>query len=166
MKITKFLYRLAISWIKNRYKIHGEWAEDKLLYATVIDQLRCVPILLDRRYRVTTLDKWKEIIESDTLNEIKKWKKDVFDCDNFALAMVAHVNEVYELNSIGFAIGTVKKPSTLEEVGKHAYNVIAAKDNGKLTLYILEPQNDEIVLATPKARLRNYIYETEVVVFG
>ena len=118
------------------------------------------------RDRVLTLDEWNQIIQSDTLNVAKKWKKDVFDCDNFAIAFSAHCAEYYEVNSAGIAVGKVRDADTLEEVGKHAYNILAVKENEELVLYLYEPQTDGLAKAGRQVKLDSWIYETEVVVFG
>jgi len=166
LSIVEFLYRLFSNWMKKKLKVEGGWIKNDTLYFAVARQMGTIPILLDRRYRVTTIDEWYKIIKSDNLNEVKKWKEDVFDCDNFAMAIVARVNEMYELNSIGIAIGTLKDAETMEMLGKHAYNVIAADVDGTVKLFILEPQTDEIVEAKPSTKIGDRIYETEIVVFG
>lgn len=165
-KICEILIRV-LKWILKYFlRVSGDWADWRQLQVAVASQLGAAAITLDERYKVLTLDKWCQIIESDTLNVVRKWKKDVFDCDNFAIAFSAHCAEYYEVNSAGIAIGTVRDADTLEKVGKHAYNILAVKEDEELVLYLYEPQTDGLAKAGRQVKLGSWIYETEVVVFG
>jgi len=165
-KICEILIRV-LKWILKRFlRVSGDWADWRQLQVAVVSQLGAAAITLDEKYKVLTLDEWNQIIQSDTLNVAKKWKKDVFDCDNFAIAFSAHCAEYYEVNSAGIAVGKVRDADTLEEVGKHAYNILAVKENEELVLYLYEPQTDGLAKAGRQVKLDSWIYETEVVVFG
>ena len=165
-KMCEILIRV-LKWIlKHFLRVSGDWADWRQLQVAVASQLGAAAITLDEKYKVLTLDEWSQIVQSDTLNVVKKWKKDVFDCDNFAIAFSAHCAEYYEVNSAGIAIGTVRDADTLEEVGKHAYNILAVKENDELVLYLYEPQTDGLAKAGRQVKLGSWVYETEIVVFG
>ena len=166
MAVVKYIYKLLSKILRHFLRVEGEWVDYKQIEVATVTQIGAVVFTLDRKYKILTLDKWKEIIESDTLNETKKWKKDVFDCDNFALVFSAHCAEFYEVNSAGIAVGAIYDANTLEKVGKHAYNILAVKEGDQLVLYLYEPQTDGLTVAGKKTKLGNWIYETEIVVFG
>lgn len=165
-KVFKVLVKILKRMLKHFLKVNGDWVDWRLLQLAVVTQLGTAAITLDQKYKVLTLDEWKQIIRSDTLNITKKWKKDVFDCDNFAITFNAHCAEYYEVNTAGIAIGTIKHAGTLKNLGKHAYNILAVKENNELVLYLYEPQTDGLVKAGKQVRLGNWIYETEIVIFG
>ena len=166
MSVVKFVYKLLSKVLRHFLRVEGEWVDYKQITVATVTQIGAVATTLDKRYKVLTLDKWKEIIKTDTLNETKKWKKDVFDCDNFALVFSAHCAEFHEVNSAGIAVGTIYDANTLNKIGKHAYNILAVKEGDQLVLYLYEPQTDGLTVASKKTKLGNWVYETEVVVFG
>ena len=164
--IKRCVYKLLTKLLRFLLRVEGEWVTNKQILLVTATQLKAIAITLDEKYKVLTLDQWKQIIQSDTLNETKRWKKNVFDCDNFALVFSAHCSEFYEVNSCGIAIGTVYNAYTNEKIGEHAYNVLAVKENDELVLYLYEPQTDELTKAKKRAKLGNWIYDTKVVVFA
>jgi len=170
LAIVEKIYKMSVKvlrWMLRHFlRVSGDWVSHMQLYHAVMLQVGAAPVMLDSRYKVLTLDEWERIIQSDVLDSTKEWKKDVFDCDNFAIAFSAHCAEYYEVNSAGIAIGTVRDADTLEEVGKHAYNILAVKENDELVLYLYEPQTDGLAKASRQVKLGNWVYETEVVVFG
>ncbi len=163
--LQKLLY-LAVKCLRKFLRVKGAWATYRQIQLATITQLEAAAITLDSRYKVLTLDEWKQIIQSDTLNISKKWKKDVFDCDNFALVFSAHCAEFYEVNTAGIAVGKVKDANTDEYIGRHAYNVLAVREGNEVVMYVYEPQTDELGKASRHTRLGDWIYETEFVIFG
>jgi len=164
--ITEILYKILKWVIKRVLTVDGEWVDWKQLSIAVATTLGCAPICLDQKYKLITLDDWKEIIKSDTLNITKEWKQDVFDCDNFAITFNAHCAEFYEVNTAGIALGKLYDAYTLEFLGNHAFNVLVAKKDNQLKLYVYEPQTDELAEASKKTKVGDKIYEVEAVIFG
>jgi len=157
--LTKILSRIA----KTIHRIEDFEEFGVYIHGIIKYRLKCNVILLDGKYKLVSLDTWKKIIRSDTLNLTKKWHRDVFDCDDFAIVFKAHVSEFYEINSVGVALGRIYDVKTNKYVGCHAYNLIVAK-NGSIELYVYEPQTDELVKAEKRTKLGNCIYETDVVI--
>ena len=88
--------------------------------------------LWDWSYWYVSLEDWGEIFRDVLLNLPKYSRR--FDCENFALLVLARVTERYGLNTCGVAVGE-------SPFGEHGYNLFAADVDGKLKLFILEPQN-------------------------
>lgn len=162
MLIAKLLYKL----LKRAFRVEGEMVFNSVINTKLVSTLGCKTMLLDLWYKVADLNTWKEIIQSDTLNLIKKWKRDVFDCDNFAIVFVGHVNELYEINSVGLAIGRVYDVNTGKFVGYHAFNVIVVKEGDDLEVYVYEPQTDGLAKASKRTKLGNWLYEVDWVIMG
>ena len=97
-------------------------------------------LLLDSSYYYYGLEDWGKVF-ADVLMHLPKYS-DRFDCDSFALLVAARVQEKYQVNGCGIAIG--KSPW-----GYHAWNIFAAattrRDSAFLyfetALLYLEPQN-------------------------
>ena len=166
MSIVWRIYKIIGDLVRYFIGIDGEWVSSFYLEGLVHENIGCKVIFLDGRYKVPTIDVWRKIIKADILDKVKKWREDVFDCDNFALVFSAHCAEFYGVNTAGIALGNVYDANTLELVGYHAYNVLVAKEDGKIVLYIYEPQTDGLAKASKKTRLGDWIYETEKIIFG
>jgi len=98
----------------------------------------------DRKYKYTTLDCWKKIIEIDWADE-RLYKKEVFDCDNFAFLFASRVTEWFDLNGAGISLGTLRDPKTDTFLGWHAWVIFIADDKGEKKLINLETQTDKWV---------------------
>jgi len=157
--LTKILSKIA----KAIHKIKDFEESGVYIHGLIKYKLKCDVIPLDGKYKLVSLDTWKRIIQSDTLNLTKKWHRDVFDCDDFAIVFKAHVSEFYEINSVGIALGRIYDAKTNEFIGYHAYNLIVA-ENEDIELYVYEPQTDELAKAEKRTKLDNYIYETDMVI--
>ena len=162
-KLIYYLTKILSRIVKIIHKIEDFEESGVYIHGLIKYRLKCNVIPLDGRYKLVSLDTWKKIIQSDTLNLTKKWHRDVFDCDDFAIVFKAHVSEFYEINSVGVALGRIYDVKTNKYVGCHAYNLIVAK-NGSIELYVYEPQTDELVKAEKRTKLGNCIYETDVVI--
>jgi len=160
--LAKLLYKL----IKRVFRVEGEKVSWIVINTKLTSVLGCDTMLLDSWYKVVDLDTWKEIIQSDLLNLTKKWKKEVFDCDNFAITFVGHVSELYEINSVGIALGKVYDASSNKLVGYHAFNVIVVKEDKDLGIYVYEPQTDGLAKASRRTKIGNWIYEVDLVIMG
>lgn len=173
MRLVRLVYRLYGKIlglfgviVRRLTRVVDGWADYVAIRTAVAVQIGAVPICLDEKYRVPTLDEWVEIINSDRLNEEKEYMKDVFDCDNFAIVFSAHCSEKYNINSAGVAAGRIYSAKTGEFLGLHAYNLLVVDEDSHVVLYLYEPQTDEYVRAESRTKLGNFIYETMYVVFG
>ena len=162
-KLIYYLTKILSRIVKIIHKIEDFEESGVYIHELIKYRLKCNVIPLDGKYKLVSLDTWRKIIQSDTLNLTKKWHRDVFDCDDFAIVFKAHVSEFYEINSVGIALGRIYDAKTDEYIGYHAYNIIVAK-NGGIELYVYEPQTDELVKAEKRAKLGNRIYETDMVI--
>jgi len=160
------LARLLYKLLKRTFRVKGEKVSWIVVNTKLTSVLGCDVMLLDNWYKVVDLNTWKEIIQSDVLNLTKKWKKEVFDCDNFAITFVGHVNELYEINSVGIALGRVYDANSNKLIGYHAFNVIVVKEGKDLEIYVYEPQTDGLAKADKRTKLSNWIYEVDLVIMG
>jgi len=94
-------------------------------------------VFVDNKYIVLDISKLDEFTKViDWIIPQKTYKSESFDCDDFAWATYAVVREYF--GSIAF--GVAHSPP-------HAFNWIIFHDNGKLLLFIIEPQTGEIIPA-------------------
>lgn len=121
-------------------------------------------VLLDYSYRYTDISSWVKIIKLDELNEYLQYKVDVLDCDNFATVFLAHVNEFFDMNAVAVCLGRVYDDQN-NFLGYHAYNCLICDYFGDDVLLIYEPQSDWLTFASRRAKVGNYYYETDLVVF-
>lgn len=125
-----------------------------------------IPITLDKRYKVPTLNDWKRIIQYYRRINASTYIPDFFDCENFALVFSAMVPKQFKINSAGIAFGTVYDKSTGKKLGEHAYNVLAYMDNCKLDFLLFEPQTYEYTRLKRTTELVGWIYKTKIAIFG
>lgn len=85
--------------------------------------------LLDKNYKSCTIEEFKELLKKDFTNW-KLYKKNSYDCDNFAFKLYSNLKNKYPTLSIGIVIST-----------SHAFNVFIDKF-GKA--HYIEPQTDKI----------------------
>jgi len=103
-----------------------------------------VPIkLLDETYYIPTKKEVDKFLELDDTN-LKKYKKDIFDCDNFAEVLCARAALFTNFHLI------------YAESKTHAYNYVITKDNGEFSLWLIEPQTDKIVPASEAKNIDRY----------
>jgi len=80
-----------------------------------------IPIgMLDSEYYYTDLEGWGKVL-FNLVFKSNLYKKDKFDCDNYALKAMALCAERYGLNTLAVAIGDI--PS-----GRHAFNIFLHED--------------------------------------
>ena len=111
-----------------------EYSTDR---AYLLAKLKLLPGLLhihlwDRQYYYVSHSDWGRIFE-DVLQNMPKYTKTKFDCDNFTMLVSARVNEKYKVNTCGIATG--QGPS-----GPHAFNIFFSEEG----LFFLEPQTGEV----------------------
>ncbi len=103
----------------------------------------------DSQYWTVSLEDWKRIFD-DVLSGLPKYLLDRFDCEDFAMIVMARILERYGLNTCGVAVGKVP-------FGYHGYNLFVEWEEGQPKLHVLEPQTGEI---DPQG------YEKDTVIFG
>ncbi|MDI6814036.1 MAG: hypothetical protein QMD10_10925 [Desulfitobacteriaceae bacterium] len=129
------------SWLKPvalqpKYQLTHEAVKD-LLKKAFPD---CPLWLLDGRYWATNYQLVKFILHQVDAIDMRKYEEDAFDCDDFALALMALWRVHYGLNTIFFAAGDTP-------FGPHAFNLAVADPVGKgesFQVYFIEPQTDGI----------------------
>ncbi|MBA7652219.1 hypothetical protein ES703_60049 [subsurface metagenome] len=72
--------------------------------------------LLDRHYYYTNLEGWGNILYDLVFNS-NLYKRDRFDCDNYALKAMNVCAERYGLNTLAMVIGDMPQ-------GRHAFNML------------------------------------------
>ena len=88
---------------------------------------------LDQRYWTCSKEDFDKIIDADWVNE-KKYIKERFDCDDFAIQLKARFSAIFGLNNVALVINK-----------SHVFNLIFFSDS---TYKFFEPQNDAWVTKT------------------
>lgn len=138
----------GIGFIKTAFKLQPKEYNRYVILNFLSDQtgLSTSTIsLADSIYFTESWDKWQQIIGFDLI-DTKKYLKERFDCDNFALAFASRGGLIYGLNTCGVAFGDILNKKTKQKIGRHAFNLIITQDNGILHLYLYEPMNDQYKL--------------------
>lgn len=112
-----------------------EWECSKFLIKWWIDEIGTFDKvnLWDTQYYFVSLIGWNRIFW-DVLKNMPRYISDKFDCDNYALQLMARVNMKYKLNGCGLVIGEVPN-------GYHAWNIFVAP----IGLYYYEPQTGQVI---------------------
>jgi hypothetical protein len=97
--------------------------------------------ILDNRYRTTTLEGFRSIIQWDRTN-LRRYVAEFWDCDDYSLRFKSNVAAVFLINSVGFVV------DWSEPECAHAYNILFL-EGGDPVVY--EPQTDRI-MAVSEAR--------------
>ena len=84
----------------------------------------------DRKYTLTTWKNWNEIITNDVVKTMD-YVKEFHDCDNFAFGFATMAAMLYGLTSAPPTYGDTN-------YGRHYFNIIVTKDNGKLNAHLYE----------------------------
>lgn len=127
------------------------------------DNLTC--IFWDGKFRYTDLETWKKIIDTDWANWMI-YRKEFYDCDNFAMSFKARMAEVWGINGVAIALGWVYDAKSGEEVGYHAFNVIIVQEEGNPVLYIYEPQNDGLAKWKGETVIGKWKYKVHMMIWG
>jgi hypothetical protein len=90
---------------------------------------------LDNRYRTTTLDGFRRIIEWDKTN-LRPYITEYWDCDDYAWRFKSNAASVFLINAVGFAI------DWSEPKCAHSYNVLFPADSDPV---VYEPQTDAVM---------------------
>ena len=94
---------------------------------------------LDETYWAVAIETWHLILAYNGTDK-KRYVKDVFDCDNFAILFAGSVADKFSINGAGIVI---------DYSGGHAYSaLLVVTEDGALAFATIEPQNDEFVIKT------------------
>ena len=105
------------------------------LKASGLSKLQGVP--LDSTYWGVSLETWHLILAYNGTDK-KRYVKDTFDCDNFAILFAGSVADKFSINGAGIVI---------DYSGGHAYSaLLVVTEDGSLAFATIEPQNDEFVI--------------------
>jgi hypothetical protein len=95
-------------------------------------------VIADGIYYTAPLGAFNTFLQQDDLDQ-HAYLADRFDCDDFAVGLKARAAEY------GITLGMIIVP---KDGAAHAVNVFIARENGKVRLYIVEPQSDEVRVPT------------------
>lgn len=121
----------------------------------------------DSKYSIINWATMKEIISVDW-TDTRKYKKQIWDCDDFSHAFKSHVSEIFEINSVGSVWGYIYDKNTKQKRGAHLWNaIISLEDNGQLHLFWYEAMNDLWVEHFPNQKIiiKNWEYEPRSIRF-
>ena len=105
------------------------------LQASGLSKLHGLP--LDNTYWGVSLETWELILAYNGTDK-KRYVKDTFDCDNFAILFAGSVADKFSINGAGIVI---------DYSGGHAYSaLLVATEDGNLAFATIEPQNDAFVI--------------------
>ena len=94
---------------------------------------------LDEKYWAVSIETWHLILAYNGTDK-KRYVKDFFDCDNFAILFAGSVADKFAINGAGIVI---------DYSGGHAYSaLLVVTEAGTLAFATIEPQNDEFVIKT------------------
>ena len=93
---------------------------------------------LDETYWGVSLETWELILAYNGTDK-KRYVKDTFDCDNFAILFAGSVADRFSINGAGIVI---------DFSGRHAYSALLVATENGLAFATIEPQNDRFVLKT------------------
>jgi hypothetical protein len=95
-------------------------------------------------------------------NKPLKW-----NCDNFAFNFSSYASYVFDLNSAGVCYGQVFNKDTNKFLGGHAFNLILALKDGKLTPILYEPmtRNWTVWQAGQNNILGNWKYDINWIIY-
>lgn len=97
-----------------------------------------VRLPLDLKYYLTNQTNFLNIVAWDWVDS-KKYQREIFDCENFAIAFKSHVDWQFGLNQVGIVI---------DYAAGHGYNLAIFPD-GRVMLF--EPQNDQLFVWANRA---------------
>ncbi len=100
--------------------------------------------ILDRHYKLINKKEIEKFLKSDNVS-FNKYKKEIYDCDDFALVLLGRIKNKFHGASVGLAISKT-----------HAFNFFI-DENKKV--WIIEPQTDKIINPNSKLKTKYQIRE-------
>lgn len=124
----------------------------------------------DKKYALTSWDKWQEIFEHDLTNLIP-YMSDFFDCDNFADYFAATMAAIFKLNSVGRYSVALYNTTLTKLLGFHRANIIVASNQGVLKAYLydaMEGMDDGWTEITKENQeiIKNWVYNPHYIEFN
>lgn len=152
--MIEFIRKLACRICQSGQKPKLELVESIRTAAQVNELLDGIPTLQQRfiwdsQFWHVSHEAWGEIF-ADVLLNLPTYISEKFDCENIALVVLGRIQEHYQLNSVGVAVGQ-------SPFGYHAFNIFG----DELGLHYLEPQNG---LVYEIGNLEGY--RAEIVILG
>ena len=149
------MIKTGIQWLKkavdvNYYTIDVVGLQN--LVKRFLPNVGNIPV--DLKFQYTDFETMKKIIEIDWTN-LKGYKEDVFDCDNFAFTFASRMAEIWEINGVAVAFGVVYEKSLPIP---HFWNYFVARTENGEKLYFLEPQNDFVTEAGKESNINGTRY--------
>ena len=127
-------------------------------------QIKAPAWLWDSSYYYFTLDDFRTVVTRDFIDKLK-WLTDVFDCNNFATLFSSIMAVIFGCNSAGIALGACLDKNTRKIIGYHAYNCLPLESDGKVELYLYEPQDDYLNKAQKETDMGWAIYRTDLIIW-
>ena len=93
---------------------------------------------LDETYWGVSLETWQLILAYNGTDK-KRYVKDTFDCDNFAILFAGSVADKFAINGAGIVV---------DYSGGHAYSALLVATENGLAFATIEPQNDRFIIKT------------------
>jgi hypothetical protein len=113
------------------------------LRTIIIKEMGNIPILIpDKWFKLTTLESFQEFLEVDTTDKYSYTgdsKDSHYDCDDYAERLHGNAN-VPKWSAVPIGVCWLKEPA-------HAVNIFI---DDELTLWYVEPQNDEMYKVSEK----------------
>lgn len=112
--------------------------KDSPWVAACLAPLQVAHLPLDGKYRLTDQNNFLNIVSWDWVDS-RPYIKDVFDCENYAIAFKSRIDEYFSLNQVGIVI---------DYKSMHAYNLVIFPDENVM---LLEPQSDNLFVWTSRS---------------
>jgi len=146
--------------VKKKYELTA-----KQVYDLLMERPNVQVWLWDSRYVIPDFESMMKIIKYDVVRW-HQYRREVYDCDNFAVSFAGEIPFLYGVNNVGIVLGRVYDVRTGQFLGYHAWNVfIAMKEDGKLYVYMYEPQS-KMFSSYKVGRIGNWRYEPLYILWG
>ena len=149
------MIRTGIEWLKSavkaRYYVMGV-GELMSIVNRYLPDVSNIPV--DLRFQYTDFETMKKIIEIDWTN-LREFRKDAYDCDNYAFSFASRMAEIWEINGVAVAFGVIYEKGLPIP---HFWNYFIARTESGEKLYFLEPQNDFVTEAGKECNINRTRY--------
>lgn len=112
-------------------------------------------VALDAWYYFTDLEGWGKVLQNLVFNS-NLYKKDIFDCEDYALKAQVVCAERYGLNALRLCIGDVPR-------GKHGFNLFFYGDRVGIKGGMLFEPNEGYPFSGSAFEIGDYGYKPEIV---
>lgn len=115
-------------------------------------------LIFDQWYYYSDLEGWGKILQ-DLAFSSKLYKRDLFDCEDYALKAQVICAERFGLNSLRLCIGSMPQ-------GKHGFNLFFHGDETGISGVMLWEPNDGFVCSGEAFEIGEYGYQPELVLIA